>query len=165
MKKLGNLFQIGKPKFKGPIKNLVLHWTSSTYSQVNFPDYHFVVNGAGVVYYSEIWEKGLWGSHVWRRNKGSIGISASCMLGATDKNYGKYPPTQEQINAMCLLTSQLLRSFQLPLEAVKVHAEFAKLDSYFPERWDWLYEGDLLKEKVKQFYITTKPIILGNNTK
>jgi len=157
-----NIFKIDKPSFRNPVKFITLHWQGSSHFPKHFPsNYHFSINGDGYIYYSDIWHQGKWGSHTYNRNTSNIGISCSCLLGGTEKNYGEYPPTTEQVNAMCFLTSQLVRLFRLPLSSVKTHHDWARIDGYEGERWDWKFEGEDLKKRIELFYRASKPIILG----
>ena len=160
------------PYVPGRIQWVTLHWSAGNYLNAS-PKYNFSIQGDGVILVNPEGPYATLG-HTWHRNTGNIGISCLCMLNAQTppgsykpdlKNwpscYGPCPPTPAQIKSMIWLCSILLRYFQLSFDCLKTHCDWAEIDEYGPsfncERWDWWKEGPIIKAKVKQEYIETKP--------
>lgn len=150
---------------KNQVLGVVLHWSVSTYTSV-FTDYHICIDGAGnTILTTPLFINGKWNSaeHLWHRNTGHIGVSVMAMAGATEpqswippdiytfpKEYGNYSPTKEQIDSMCHVSAQLLDYFNLDITHLSTHYDWAVVDNYTDERWDWKFEGPLLKKRVAQ---------------
>lgn len=71
-------------------------------------------------------------SHTYRRNTQAIGISILCCAGAeyyggTNVEWGEYPPTRAQIEAMAKCVAVLCEEWNLPIDLrhVMTHAEAA----------------------------------------
>ena len=141
------------------IRRIILHWTAGRYGQV-FDDYHINIDKDGEIYFT-CEDLADLKAHTWMRNTGSIGITLDCCYDAVIGkavegttpyiNWGPYPPTQKQIEAMAMVIAVLTANLGLDIneDTVFTHAEAAKRDGYGidssdPEmRWDLLYLPDL----------------------
>jgi N-acetylmuramoyl-L-alanine amidase CwlA len=135
------------PEPLGKTTTLTLHWTAGGYTQT-FDDYHFCVKGDGAVVQTlSISKKG---AHTWKRNSGNIGVSMCCMADGC-------PVTDKQREATARLVAELCGMFGLDVERdVHDHAYFARLDGYYPERWDVGEELTPIKAKAKWYRIQIK---------
>jgi len=138
---------------RGNINRLYFHWTAGRYGQY-FPDYHLLVDGDGtLIATSRSLNVRL--AHTSGRNSGAVGVALCCCAGALARDgrncdFGKYPPTAEQIEASAQLMAVLCRGLALPLSSLTVltHCEAAQLDGYGPysgdpeTRWDLWYLPD-----------------------
>lgn len=143
-------------KNKG-LNRIYLHWTAGYYGQV-FDDYHACIRGDeghnGEVYFmtDDFAEKK---NHTWKRNTNAIGLSLCCCVGAIanqgyNADFGKCPPTTEQIESMAQTVAVLCQELEIPLDKdhVMTHCEAALLDGYGPYqgdpdlRWDLWYLPD-----------------------
>jgi N-acetyl-anhydromuramyl-L-alanine amidase AmpD len=142
------------------VKGISLHWTAGHYHQF-FADYHFCIDKGGEVWQNEEADPGDTLSHTWHRNTGIVGIGAACMYNATDNNYGNEPITKQQIESMAALSAKIMKKYNIPMEMVKTHSEWAELDGYGPgsgdpqTRWDLWHEGPVVKAKIL-FYFNLK---------
>lgn len=136
---------------------IVFHWSAGRYG-VPYHDYHFCVDSDGTVYQNEEADPGDKLSHTWNRNTGRVAISAMAMYNATEDNYGKYPITDKQIEAMSALAAKIAKQYSIPLNEIRTHADWATIDGYGPgsgdpeTRWDLWREGVKLKAKT-QWYL------------
>ena len=135
-----------KAQSVGRTPKVYIHWSAGKYSSF-FEDYHVNIDHDGCVYVS-VDNLAQMLSHTWRRNTGAIGVSMACCYGATTENWGDYPPTGEQVEALAQVIAVLGRALGLNITAdnFMTHAEAADLDDYGPnttcERWDlWLLPG------------------------
>ncbi len=126
---------------------IVFHWTAARYGQT-FPDYHFCVDYDGTVYQNEEADPDDILPHTWHRNTGRVGIAAMAMFDATTTNYGKYPVTAKQIEAMAALAAKIAKRYGIKPEEIRSHSDWAREDGYYGERWDLDREGASLKRKV-----------------
>jgi len=145
-----------KPSFPdGRIDRFYLHWSAHSYHAV-FPAYHFCVAmtqaGEIVVVHTNRIEANMrdlrkapyepYAAHTRGRNSFAVGISIMAMEGATPQDFGAYPPTEELIDGLCLVTARVARFYSVPVDAdhILTHAEAAVADGYFgtapQERWD-----------------------------
>lgn len=138
---------------RGKINRIYLHWTAGHYDDV-YDDYHINIGAGGELYltcedFTEL------KAHTWRRNTGSIGIAMCCAAGATaicgsETDFGKEPPTQQQIEAMAKTVAVLtyVLGLEIKLLTVTTHCEAALFDGYGPHsgdpdtRWDLWYLPD-----------------------
>ena len=79
--------------------------------------------------------------HTRGRNAWSIGISIAAMQGATPSDFGRFPITEPQLDAMCRVAATLARFYGIDVAAIRTHAEAALDDGYFGAegddvRWD-----------------------------
>lgn len=87
-------------------------------------------------------ENGTYAAHTAGRNSFAAGLSVMGMRDATPSDFGLYPLTMSQIDAMCALAAEIARAYDIPIDAksVTTHAEAAIEDGYFgaaaDERWD-----------------------------
>ena len=98
------------------ITQLYLHWTAGRYGQV-YDDYHLNIDADGSVYQTCTQLTEL-KSHTWHRNTGAIGIALCCACGALphngrDTEFGKFPPTPQQIDAAGILVAKRRGSISL----------------------------------------------------
>ena len=115
---------------RGKINRIYLHWTAGHYDDV-YDDYHINIGAGGELYltcedFTEL------KAHTWRRNTGSIGIAMCCAAGATairgsETDFGKEPPTQQQIEAMAKTVAVLtyVLGLEIKLLTVTTHCEAA----------------------------------------
>lgn len=92
--------------------------------------------------------------HTRSRNSGRIGISAMCMYEATPDRYGDFPPTGRQIEAMCAVGGLVVAKYGQGIsieQQVFTHFQYAKIDGYYPDRWDWMREGPTLLGKTRYY--------------
>jgi len=137
---------------KADVRGIILHWTAGRYGQ-HFDDYHFSIDELGQVWQNKHSPPGTVLPHCWHRNTGSIGIAAAAMYNATSEDYGEYPVTRKQLEAMAALAAKICRKYSIPETAVLTHAEAADEDGYGPnsgacERWDLWKEGSSLHKKI-----------------
>ena len=140
-------------------KRLILHWTAGRYGQ-QFDDYHINIDRDGEIYLTcdELTDLK---AHTWMRNTGSVGLALDCCYGAVaalpvegtkpDIDFGPYPPTQKQIDALAMVIAVITKELCLAIneDTVFTHAEAAQWDGYGIDsddpdlRWDLLYLPDL----------------------
>ncbi|BDE05772.1 hypothetical protein WPS_10480 [Vulcanimicrobium alpinum] len=136
----------------GDLRAISLHWTAYDYERF-FPAYHFCLTGARdvIVHHTHDLRENMrdvridagapYAAHTRGRNSWSIGISIAAMQDATPADFGAYPITQAQREAMCVVAAALARFYRIVPEAVRTHAEAALDDGYFGAgsddlRWD-----------------------------
>ncbi len=86
-------------------------------------------------------EPGPYAAHVAGRNSWSVGIAVCAMGGATPADFGRWPITTAQVDAVARVAHVVARAYGVPLAAIRTHAEDALLDGYFGAdvddcRWD-----------------------------
>lgn len=123
---------------------MYLHWTASPYN-ANFPAYHTVFDGEGTPKRNHPYDKRSGGGlgHTLGRNAGGVGMSLASMAGPDSDPWKKDPPTQKQFDAMAAEIAALAKKWDWAIgdinaANVMTHAEAAKHDGYFGERWDLL---------------------------
>lgn len=94
--------------------------------------YHFVIgNGTkskdGEVEVTPRWEKQRMGAHTLGHNRGTIGI---CLVG----NFDETVPTEKQQAELVRLLAELLIEYDIPLDAVRGHRDFANAETSCPGR-------------------------------
>lgn len=136
----------------GDARSISLHWTAGDYATV-FPAYHFCLSGAHdpLVHATFDLRANMreikaaphepYAAHTAGRNSFAIGIGVCAMQDATPDDFGRYPITREQIDAMCALGASLANRYGIATSAVRTHAEAALDDGYFGAesddvRWD-----------------------------
>jgi hypothetical protein len=129
----------------------MLHWTAGDYATV-FPSYHVCLSGASDVIVHATHDlranmrdvradpETAYAAHTQGRNSYCAGIAVCAMAGATPHDFGGFPLTEQQLDALCRVTAVLVERYAIPLEAVRTHAEAALEDGYFgagdDARWD-----------------------------
>lgn len=130
----------------------MLHWTGGDYETV-FPAYHFCLSGASNVRVHATHDlranmrdlradsSAAYAAHTEGRNSYAAGIAVCAMHGATPGDFGRYPPSAQQIDALCIVSAALVRTYGIALADVRTHAEAALIDGYFgaesdEARWD-----------------------------
>jgi hypothetical protein len=136
----------------GDLRSISLHWTAGDYTTV-YPAYHFVLAGADdvVVHHTHDLRENMrevykapelpYAAHTRGRNSFSIGISIAAMRDSTPSDFGVYPLTEAQLEAICVLSAGLARFYGIEVAAIRTHAEAALDDGYFGAgtddvRWD-----------------------------
>ncbi len=135
----------------GDVRSIVLHWTAGDYDAV-FPAYHLCLRGPDDVYVVQTHDlranmrdvradEAPYAAHVAGRNSWSVGIAVCAMGGATPANFGRWPITLAQTEALARVAGIVARAYALPLAAIRTHAEAALDDGYFGAgdddgRWD-----------------------------
>lgn len=113
---------------------IVLHWTASGYSP-NITDlnhYHYLITGQGRVIkgFHSIEDNfncydGNYAAHIDEGNTNTIGIAMCGMYEFKNREeVGKYPLTKKQVEKCFLLTSQLMKKYNIPLSNVTTHYHF-----------------------------------------
>jgi hypothetical protein len=136
---------------EGDLRSISLHWTAGDYATV-YPAYHFCVSGARdvVVHHTHDLRENMrdvrtdpslpYAAHTRGRNSWSIGLSIAAMHDAVPSNFGPFPVTEEQLEALSAVAATLARFYDIDVAAIRTHAEAALDDGYFGEgedqRWD-----------------------------
>lgn len=151
-------------------RGVVLHWSAGRY-RTWFTDYHFCVlgprddgSGDGEVIASHPVLNNLryitrgmpYAAHTRGRNSGRLGVAVMAMYGATMQDFGPYEYTPRQLETMCALAGLVVAKYGkgIPIESqVTTHGEFARLDGYFPTRWEWYrtVDADRIRGKVRYY--------------
>lgn len=135
----------------GDLRAVSLHWTAGDYDEV-FPAYHFCVAGAvePVIHHTHDLRDnmrdvrgdpdGPYAAHTRGRNSWSIGLAIAAMRDATPGDFGAFPLTEPQLDALCRVAARLAAFYRIPPAAIRTHAEAALEDGYFgaaeEQRWD-----------------------------
>ncbi len=155
------------------LRRIVMHWTAGTHSMsdIDKKHYHFVIDGNGnVVACDHVPEdniapvRGQYAAHTLNLNSGSIGVSLCAMSGAKERpfNAGKYPVTEEQVEALVKLVAELCRKYGIEVsrETVLSHAEVQPtLGVKQRGKWDFTWlpgvdakgavaVGDVVRERI-----------------
>jgi N-acetylmuramoyl-L-alanine amidase len=142
---------LSKPKYQGKLGTptfITVHWTAGSWSQVWY-DYHFNIKAdpakrtASLIQTLPLAWKG---QHVRGRNSHNIGVTICAMGDMTQVVNGKriktgtYHPQPTQVELAAKLIAELQIKLDIADGDVVDHAHWAKIDGYYPERWDC---GDL----------------------
>lgn len=139
----------------GRIERIYTHWSAHDYESV-FPAYHFCVatkpSGDIVVVNTHDVRENMrnvydapdepYAAHTRGRNSYALGISIMAMESSRPEDFGRYPLTEELIDALCSVGAKLASFYNVPIDAEHImsHAEAALHDGYFgtrpEERWD-----------------------------
>jgi len=120
------------------IKRIIFHWAVTKYKTTELArkHYHAVVEGDGKII-DGIFpveanispKKGAYAAHTLNCNTGSAAISAAAMFGAKSvTDYGQFPITEKQFNAMCYRAAEWCIKYKIPVtnKTVLSHAEVQK---------------------------------------
>jgi N-acetyl-anhydromuramyl-L-alanine amidase AmpD len=157
---------------------VIAHWAETDYKcdAHSRTCYHYIIEGDGkeIVGYkrpeaNENTRDGVYCAHTLNCNEGSIGVSCAAMLGAqwpgkTLEQYGKYPVTKIQFEAMCLRIAKLCKRYAIPVtkKTVLMHGEVQNtLGIQQRGKWDigvlpyanlWTIEacGDYMRKMVSE---------------
>lgn len=136
----------------GDLRAISLHWTAGDYETV-YPAYHFCVSGAAEprVHHTHDLRENMrdvrtdpalpYAAHTRGRNSWSIGLSVAAMRDAAPADFGAFPITEAQLDALCRVAARLARFYAIDPAAIRTHAEAALEDGYFGAgsdevRWD-----------------------------
>lgn len=136
----------------GDLRAISLHWTAGDYAAV-YPAYHFCISGADdpIVHHTHDLRENMrevykepdlpYAPHTRGRNSYAIGISIAAMRDATPSDFGAFPITEAQLDAMCRVAATLAKFYGIDVAAIRTHAEAARDDGYFGAgsddlRWD-----------------------------
>jgi hypothetical protein len=136
------------------LRSISLHWTAHDYDAV-FPAYHYCISRPDevLVHHTHDLRENMrdvrldpslpYAAHTAGRNSWSIGISIASMRDAVPANFGAFPLTGSQLDAMCRVAAVLASFFGIAVAAIRTHAEAALDDGYFGAatgdehlRWD-----------------------------
>ena len=137
------------------MKRVVLHWSAGAYGVIPLEAnaYHFLINRDGSVSRGVFdpednrppLRRGGYAAHTLNLNSDSIGIAVDAMGDANERPFsaGRWPITNEQIDALVQLTADLCGKYRIPVtrETVLSHAEVqATLGVAQKNKWDiaWL---------------------------
>lgn len=134
------------------MRSISLHWTGHDYERV-FPAYHFCISRPDdvLVHHTHDLRENMrdvrldptlpYAAHTRGRNSWSIGLAVAAMEGSTPSNFGAYPVTAPQVDALCRVAAMLAGFYGIAVAAIRTHAEAALDDGYFGAgddelRWD-----------------------------
>ena len=134
------------------MRSISLHWTAHDYASV-FPAYHFCISRPDdvLVHHTHDLRENMrdvrldpslpYAPHTRGRNAWSIGLSVAAMEGSTPSDFGRYPLTEPQLDALCRVAATLAAFYAIDVAAIRTHAEAALDDGYFGAgsdamRWD-----------------------------
>jgi len=117
------------------MKRIIMHWTAGAHK----------ANNTDLKHYHRVYEKdgkmvpgvhlisantgklvsGKYAAHTLNCNTDSIGLSMACMFNATEKDFGTYPMTEAQFEAMCKDAAALCVEYGIKVtnKTVLSHAE------------------------------------------
>jgi hypothetical protein len=116
------------------LHRIIAHWSAGGWkaSAIDREHYHFIYENDGhEVAGDKLPEanvkpvNGKYAAHTLNCNTGSIGVAVAAMLDATPDNFGKYPVTEKQFDAMCKGIARLCLKYDIPVTNCTVlsHAE------------------------------------------
>jgi hypothetical protein len=134
------------------LRSISLHWTGHDYGRV-FPAYHFCVSRPAdvLIHHTHDLRENMrdvrldpglpYAPHTQGRNSWSIGVAVAAMEEATPSDFGAYPVTEPQLDALCRVAATLAGFYGIEVAAIRTHAEAALDDGYFgagddASRWD-----------------------------
>ena len=131
-----------------------MHWSAGDYESV-YPSYHYCIawyNGIAYVVETNDLRANMrdvyasdapYAAHTYRRNSFAAGVSVMGMRDATPQDFGAWPMTGPQIDALCLLAARIAAFYRIEIapHTMLTHAEAAIADGYFgagseETRWD-----------------------------
>lgn len=146
---------------RGVCHGVVFHWSAGRYT-THFPHYHICVLGPphdGQIVFShpiqnnlrQIRAGDIYAAHTKGRNSYRLAVSAMAMYGATMTHPGAYPVTERQVETLAAVAGLMVVRYNLDIESVRTHYEWAIVDGYYPNRWDFMRLSETLRGKTK-FY-------------
>jgi N-acetyl-anhydromuramyl-L-alanine amidase AmpD len=118
------------------MQRIICHWTAGQHkaSHLDREHYHFLfeadgkmVRGLLPVSANESTGDGEYAAHTFMCNRGSIGVSLCCMMGAVEVPFrsGPCPMTKVQWDAMTKYVARLCKEYNIPVtpKTVLSHAE------------------------------------------
>ena len=135
------------------LHRLTMHWQVGTLTQCA-EDYNFetFLNGNewdakitqdprhNAITLSAASPNGSYAAHTLDHNSNNIGCAVSGMFGATPSDFGQYAIQQHELDLYLVMCGGICVKYNIdPLDSdyVKTHAEYAIIDGYFGERWDF----------------------------
>ena len=147
---------------------LYLHWTAARYHQFWSP-YHIQIDADGTIYLNDNIDLAEISEGTWRRNSGSISLTALCMFDGSTRSGGTNPITKEQVEALSRATVVLADALDLSIDLrhVLTHGEAAdnedlevlwtdKSQVFNPWATDGSRGGDVIRGKAN-WYRQTYP--------
>lgn len=147
----------------GDLRAITLHWTAGDYTRT-FDAYHFCVRGADepeLCVTRDVRENMRdvriapelpYAAHAAGRNAHNVGIAACAMAHASPADFGAFPITGAQVEVMCALAARLAVRYEIPLAAIRTHAELAIEDGYFGS------DADDLRWDVARLHASSEPV-------
>lgn len=114
-------------------RRIICHWTAGGYkaSAIDRKHYHFIVEDDGNVVQgkrsiadNDSTADGKYAAHTRGSNTGSIGLSVSCMAGATRSNPGRFPMTERQWRRMAEVAAELCKHYGIDVTPRTVLGHF-----------------------------------------
>jgi len=150
-------------------KRIIIHWSAGTYEvgKLERLHYHLIIAGNGDIVVGVPLgrnERPLqpgYALHTLHCNTESIGVAIACCAGAREKplDFGKYPPTKEQLSSLVHAIYRLCKRYNIPIDEqhVLTHGEVQKnLGIKQRGKWDLNYlpringtGGDFIRWTVK----------------
>lgn len=167
------------------MKRIICHWSAGKYkaSSIDRKHYHFIFESDGkevagnnpVSANRRIVRGKPYAAHTRYCNTGSIGLSVACMWNANERDFGDYPMTETQFEAMCAKAADLCREYDIDVtpRTVLSHAEVeGTLGKAQRGKWDFTRLpfkpslkgakkcGDYMRERVEA-YMTGASMPMG----
>jgi len=119
-------------------EKITLHWTAGRYepNKCDLANYHILIKEDGSFVKTHQFSETLEYS-CYMENTDNIQISLCGMLGANPDDFGEYPITKKQIEAMIELCAVIVLMRGIKYWKIKTHAERAIEKDYFPIKWDF----------------------------
>lgn len=112
---------------RSSVKFVTEHWTAGSYT-TPYKAYQILVNPNYILVSHNITNYANHQHTAWR-NTGNVAVTYMAMANG-------YPVTPLQMERHALVKAILKEEFNLPWESFKDHAYWAKVDGYYPHRWD-----------------------------
>lgn len=115
------------------------HWTAGAYNHAH-ANYHILIANDYILVSTEIATR--WHYHCLNRNANNLGLSFMAMAGAIPGNMGRFPITDQMYENIAKARAVLKKYLSLSWDKMVCHAFYARLDKYYPHRWDTEYKLD-----------------------
>lgn len=149
-----------------------MHWTAHDYDAV-FPAYHYCITGARevLVHATHDLRENMrdvrldpslpYAAHTAGRNSWSIGVSVAAMRDAVPSDFGAFPLTEPQLDAMCRVAAALASFYGIGIAAIRTHAEAALDDGYFGAAGSG---GEHLRWDIARLHPSPEPLLPAEAT-
>jgi hypothetical protein len=132
------------------LHRLTMHWQVGTLTQCD-ENYNFETYLNNGVWTAKITQDprhnavacspaAPYAEHTYLENSHNVGCAVSGMFGATPSDFGAYAIQQHELDFYMVMCGAVCVKYNIdPLDSdnVKTHAEWAIIDDYFGERWDF----------------------------